>query len=416
MLLNQKINALYEYMRNIGYSECYLNSLDKIWQKFAKSFSEHPEEALTFKAQNQFLIKNYGASLTGNPRPVKIQQYQAFRAINLLNEFIANGNISIRYKAKDFDLPTEFENSLKHFEEFCSNYLKHRKSTIFSNTRWVTRFLKHCIKNGVTNFSLLSEDIVIKYLELFPDISNKTKWLYVNAIKCFDKYLFFTGITKKYFTLNLNVNNKFKPNYIPAWSSEDIKKLLGVLDKTNAIELRDYAMILIAATLGLRISDILNLKFKDIDFKIKTITINQIKTDQPNKLPLPSSVGWAIIDYVKKARPKVKSDHIFLRHSVPYGPFPIGSRSDFSNRMDSYLQRAKIVRKRGKGFHSFRHALATCLINEGIPVGTISDILGHSSCQSTDKYLSLDESSLSLCPLDIDSIIKNKNSDENGEK
>ncbi|MFQ9704052.1 MAG: tyrosine-type recombinase/integrase [Enterocloster clostridioformis] len=62
---------------------------------------------------------------------------------------------------------------------------------------------------------------------------------------------------------------------------------------------RSYAMVLLAARLGLRIGDIRNLKLHDIDWTKKQISIIRHKTQKALLLPLPEEVGWAVIDYLK---------------------------------------------------------------------------------------------------------------------
>lgn len=408
MFLKIKIDELRAHMESLGYSGVYLHELNRHWRRFAEFFENNEKEALTYSGQNRFLLETVGLSLDGQISSKKIRQYQAYRAINLLNEFIAKGRISLRYQPKKTELPREFEDSLLNYIIYSSSHLKHRDSTIESNVRWVRRFLEFSLSNNVKDLDGLSKSLVLDFLNSLPHLSSKTRLLYFNAIKFFDDSLFVNKLIKERFSANIKIKNVNHTNYMPVWSLAEIKKLLTSLDRDNNVECRDYAMILLSAILGLRISDILNLKFNEIDFRNHKITITQTKTGLSNILPLPNSIGWAIIDYVSKYRPKIKSDYVFLRHRVPFGPFLEGSRNNFSNRIVRYMQRAGIERNRGRGFHSFRHALATLLVNEGIPIAVISDILGHASSRATDKYISLDEEDLSLCSIDIDEILKSK--------
>ncbi len=412
MSLRIEILELQDYLKRKGYSSSYIDSLNRVWKKFSKFFIQDETRALTFNGQNEFLLQEYGASLNGKPRPHTIKQYQAFRAVNLLNEFISHKSISIRYEPKKDSLPEEFEKAIECFIEYGREKLKHRERTTRTEIRWIRRFLAYAVSRNITTLNQLSEELLISYLNTYPDRSPRTKLLYVNAVKHFDDCIFMKHKTKSRFVANLKINFKKNEDFIPTWSRQEILQLLASLDLNNAIELRDYAMILIAATLGLRISDILRLKFKDIDFRNHVIYIKQYKTGVPNQLPLPNSVGWAIIDYAKKGRPKSDSEFIFLKHSVPIGPFNADSNSHLYNQITKYMRRAGIVRERGKGFHSFRHALATCLVNEGISIENISSILGHASIQSTNKYISLDEKDLALCPINLDDFLNKNGKDE----
>lgn len=82
--------------------------------------------------------------------------------------------------------------------------------------------------------------------------------------------------------------------------------------------MRDYAMIMLAYTTGLRGCDIVNLKFDSIDWDACELRLVQEKTNIPVSLPLGTKTGNAIADYILHARPKCKSEYIFLRVLRPY--------------------------------------------------------------------------------------------------
>jgi len=113
-------------------------------------------------------------------------------------------------------------------------------------------------------------------------------------------------------------------------------------------------------------------------------------------------VGWAIIDYVENARPKVDSPYIFLTHLVPYGP--LSEKNHLYKTIEKYMVRAKlpIVKKRRNGMHSLRHSLATTLLENNASLHMISDILGHTSSNSTAMYLQTDIERLRECALSLE--------------
>ena len=89
-----------------------------------------------------------------------------------------------------------------------------------------------------------------------------------------------------------------------AWTLDEIKQLISVIDRSSPIGKRNYAMILIACVLGLRVGDIKDLRFSNFDWESKTLNIIQNKTHKPLTLPIPEPVGWAVIDYIQNGRPK----------------------------------------------------------------------------------------------------------------
>lgn len=164
---------------------------------------------------------------------------------------------------------------------------------------------------------------------------------------------------------------------------------------------RNYAIILLACRLGLRISDIKKLTFGNFRWEDKQLVFVQSKTRAGVSLPLIQDVGWAVIDYLKYGRPNVETPYVFIRHLAPFLPF---SEDDHLHQMIvKYMRLAHIPisSKKRVGMHSLRHTLASLLLENNTPLPTISDVLGHIDTESTAVYLKVDIKKLKECPLDI---------------
>src|SRR5947207_442519 len=163
----------------------------------------------------------------------------------------------------------------------------------------------------------------------------------------------------------------------------EIGGLLAVIDRESAIGKRDYAMSLMTARLGLRISDLRQLELGDLDWRAKTITIVQHKTGRPLTLPLLDDVGWAIIDYVRHGRPETACAKVFIKHRYPFDAF--GCSSSVACRLPRYAARAGIEFPPGQvcGMHSLRVALAVAMIGNGAPMPVVSAVLGRGSGRPT---------------------------------
>ena len=98
------------------------------------------------------------------------------------------------------------------------------------------------------------------------------------------------------------------------WTKEELQRLISAIDHGNPKGKRDYAIILLACVLGLRVTDIKNLTFDSFHWEEKKLIFVQSKTRETVILPLPPEIGWAVIDYLKHGRPKVDSDVVFVRH------------------------------------------------------------------------------------------------------
>ena len=187
------------------------------------------------------------------------------------------------------------------------------------------------------------------------------------------------------------------------WSQEDIEKIKASADRISPEGKRSYAMILLAAELGLRIGDIRKLKFSDIDWERKMITIVQHKTQQELCLPLPESVGWALIDYIKNGRPISNSRCVFVKHRPPYDEF--SPTATLNYLLTKVLIKADIPadKKKQFGWHTFRRSLATNLLQNNVPMNTITEILGHNDPETAGQYyVQISTASLKPCILEVE--------------
>lgn len=183
---------------------------------------------------------------------------------------------------------------------------------------------------------------------------------------------------------------------------EEIVKIKAALStEESPLTIRDKAVGILALHTGLRCCDIAGMTMDSIDWSKDIIRVKQQKTDVPLELPLTAVVGNAIFDYITMERPKTGLDEIFLSQSRPYGA--LKSKS-LSNVADKIMKVADIRQVKGshRGFHIFRHHLATALLGNGIPQPVISRVLGHMSTSSLDAYLSADFSHLKECSLSVE--------------
>ena len=185
-------------------------------------------------------------------------------------------------------------------------------------------------------------------------------------------------------------------------TSEEIQKVKGVLaDDENPLTLRDKAIGMLALYTGLRGCDIAGLTLESIDWDSDLIYIRQQKTEFPLELPLTAVVGNAIYNYLISERPRTESRYIFVLQNKPYER--LKSRS-IGNVAVKIFKAAGIRQLKGdrKGFHIFRHHLATALLENGVPQPVISRTLGHSSPNSLEPYLSADFVHLKECSISIE--------------
>jgi len=185
-------------------------------------------------------------------------------------------------------------------------------------------------------------------------------------------------------------------------NSEEIQKLKESLSNAeNTLTLCDKAIGMLALYTGLRGCDIAGMTLDSIDWDRDLIYIRQQKTELPLELPLTAVVGNAIYDYLTSERPHTESRYLFVSQHKPYDRLKNRSIGNVAVRI---MKAAGIRQSKGdrKGFHIFRHHLATALLGNGVPQPVISRTLGHTSPDSLEAYLSADFPHLKECSINIE--------------
>lgn len=168
---------------------------------------------------------------------------------------------------------------------------------------------------------------------------------------------------------------------------------------TSPLELRDVAMVIMGFRMGIRASDIVNLKISDFDLKKNKVSFVQQKTNKAITLTIPTDVGNSIYNYIMQGRPVSGTDgdgYIFVRHNSPYSSL---DRCVCRSALARILSESGFSLPRGQGFHITRRTFATRLLRARVKVDSLVDALGHSSRNTIDDYLAHDEEGMLLCPL-----------------
>lgn len=183
------------------------------------------------------------------------------------------------------------------------------------------------------------------------------------------------------------------PRHLP-W--EQVRQLIESVDTSRPIGLRDKAVLLLIATLGLRSQEVRSLQLGDIDWRCAEIRLRTTKTRRERNLPLPGAVGAAIADYLLHGRPHLPFPQVFLRHRAPLGP--LTSSHGIGDIVKRHMHRAGIQASH-HGAHLLRHSLATRMVNQMVPIKQIADLLGHTSIDTTAIYTKVNATNLAAVAL-----------------
>ena len=183
------------------------------------------------------------------------------------------------------------------------------------------------------------------------------------------------------------------------YSNEEAQKILNEIDTSSAQRKRNFAMVRLAYSTGLRGCDIVNLKFENIDWQTSEIRLTQEKTNIPLALPLDATTGNAIAEYILHGRPICDSEYIFVRMQRPYTKL-----CSLWCMIAGYAHTALGPSLKMNGPHAFRRGMGRRLLEAGVPSPMICDVLGHASADSLRQYTASSLECLKQCTRTMEAI------------
>ncbi len=390
-------NQLLNYLKEIGYSECTLNHYESNLRNIKRFITKK-----NLKTYDANASQKYIESILSNRNysDIKRSEKDKIRCAHVLLEYKNFGKISYRCITKKNNFNSALGSEILKF-------LEYRKAkgisykTRQSNEIYLARFHEYLVKNKITSFKKISSKELLTFIKTLAIYSESTMHCTFCTLRTFLRYLYDNKIIEKELSHIIPSSRYKKELKIPTtYTLDEIKAILNVIDCGNPKGKRDYAMILLVATLGLRASDVCQLKFENINWKTNKIVITQKKTKEYIEFPLLSNVGNSIINYLKYSRPKSESDYIFL-HLI--GPYKRLKEPTLHSIVTKYMNLAGITNYQNKkhGPHALRHSLAYSLLENRIPLPVISKVLGHRNIESTKAYLKIDLKSLRQCAIPV---------------
>lgn len=320
------------------------------------------------------------------------------KSIDVLVNVFLNDSLGKRMRIPvQYPFRGEIGSAAEDYFEFLKARGVSEKKTIQSYKRIVSNFVEYLLENGINSISGISEDYIVKFIESRQYRQKE----YIEMTHRFLKYLCKENLTTKDHSyvlrsLGKNIKHIKTPSF---YGPDEIRKLEESISRASNVGKRDYAMVILCSRLGLRVSDVANLSFKDINWENNSINIIQHKTGNPLTLPLLPIVGNAIIDYLKNARPKSTSSKIFLSCRPPYGEMNPGSVH--SAIAVAFRESGIDFGDRHHGGHALRFSLAQRMLDKSTPIPIISETLGHTEVDATRAYVRIDLTHIMGCVLDV---------------
>lgn len=204
-----------------------------------------------------------------------------------------------------------------------------------------------------------------------------------SVLRTFLRYLHRQGFIETDLARAISRGRTYRHSSIPrSISPDEVNRTLAAVDRRDALGKRDYAILLLLASYGLRAREIAILQLDDINWEQAELNVSARKNGHSTVYPLSANVGEAIIDYLRYGRPKVEYRNVFTNVMSPF--LPISSRC-ISGRATKYIRAAGITVHRA-GSHTFRHSCVQRLVDADVPFKVIGDFVGHQVPESTHIY------------------------------
>jgi integrase/recombinase XerD len=399
--LTQLLQDLEQEMLRLGYTEGSMKFYRRRWQTLLQFAQERGEAHYSEQMGIDFVEKYFHILEKDSKRPLSQPETQELRIIRMIGDFQLHHTVLRRYyKHKEILTDLGFIEVSSRFKRYCVEK-DYSKVTTDHYVKQSARFMDYLSSQGVNSCKEIDLTLINGYIKTLAGYTYKTVEQNICSLRAFFRFLLEVGEVQTDFAAKTPMIQARKQTRIPSvWTEDELKKLIAAIDRGSPKGKRDYAMILLACCLGIRCTDIKNLRMENFRWEEKKLVFMQSKTRQTLSLPLTPVVGWAVIDYLKYGRPKIDSPYLFVKHMAPFGPF---SESDHLTQLiKRYMELAHLpTLKKRRGMHSLRHTMASMLLENDTPLAIISDILGHVDTDSTAVYLKIDIKRLKECSLDF---------------
>jgi site-specific recombinase XerD len=250
---------------------------------------------------------------------------------------------------------------------------------------YLRQFAAYLERAGIDDLATVSPTVLSGFIAEYapPRVSWATVRNACGTLRVFLRYIHREGVTAKDLSSLVEFPQSYRHEGVPrSISWEQVEQVLAGIDRRASGGKRDYAMLLLLATYGLRAGEVATLTLDDVDWRNERLKIRERKAGNTTTYPLSAVVGAAIIDYLKNGRPATTCREVFMRTAAPLAP--IGSAAVVC-RAAHYIRKAGIRVPRA-GSHVLRHSCVQRLLNAHFSLKHIGDYVGHSSASSTQIY------------------------------
>ncbi|PZS12412.1 MAG: integrase [Pseudonocardiales bacterium] len=249
----------------------------------------------------------------------------------------------------------------------------------------LVRFEAYLQRIGVESIRELSPTILSAFVveRAAAGLAKSTVGNSAGVLRVFLRYAHREGVLATDLSATVGWRQVYRLSSIPrSISWDEVNRVLAGVERRTEAGRRDYAILLLLVTYGLRGREVAALTLDDIDWKRERLAVPERKAGHSTAFPLSAVVGEALLDYLQHGRPVTTDRHVFFRAAAPRRPIGAAAVSSLSR---SHLLRAGVEVAR-PGSHTLRHSAVQRLVDANFDLKTIGDFVGHRSARSTEVY------------------------------
>lgn len=293
------------------------------------------------------------------------------------------GCVGTGRKPKPFPFQAEAPGFLDHLREERGA----RPATVEHYGHGLRRLAAYLARVGAELRHLSPALLASFVIDSAPSLSASSRSNLCGTVRVFLRYCHREGIVVEDLSSAVELPQGYKLATLPrAIGWDEVQRMLAAVDRRTAVGRRDYAILLLLVTYGLRAAEVARLTLDDIDWKHDRLHIRERKAGNATTYPLATPVAEALLAYIRSGRPESADRQVFLRALAPRAP--LGSAA-VTVRARIYLRLADVQVHR-PGAHTLRHTCVQRLVDARFPFKTVGDYVGHRSNDSTAAYAKID--------------------------
>jgi site-specific recombinase XerD len=319
-VLEGLVSDALEHLRQLGYNPRTLANYRRTLRRFLHFVQEEARaQTLSTDLVERFL-KSCGIEPKKQAPQLSFEQRRTKNVMRVLTEFGLHGCFQCRGGTTErIKLPRSLEATLSGYETFCREYLRSSSQSVRSRKRDTLRFLHFLTSQGLTSVKQIQVAMLSEFLKSRVHLKTASLARVASSLRCFLRYLSMRGLVPDSLVSQLPRVRNGRDQRIPSvWSQRQVAALLAAVDRSSPCGKRDYAILLLAARLGMRASDIRGLCLDHLLWDQARIEMSQTKGGGRLSLPLTEEVGAALIDYLRHGRPPTHYREVFLRVNAPF--------------------------------------------------------------------------------------------------